>query len=138
MTQTNGAGRLSSWPYFSDNEMMCQCGCRKCEMDEGFMRRLVVLREAWGRPIIVNSGYRCLHHDLWVRKERSQAAGGMHSRGLAGDLGIQYDIWEFVGLAFRYGFQGIGVRAHGPTEKRFIHLDLGTDSMVRPAFWTYA
>ena len=127
-----------SYRYFSDSEMVCPCGCGKLEMDEDFMYRLIALRGAWGRPIIINSGYRCSSHDYKIRKIRGQAGTGFHSRGLAADPRIYYDVWDFVSLAFRFGFSGIGVRAHGPTEVRFIHLHLGDERLTRPAFWTCA
>ena len=48
--------------FFSREELQCRCGqfCDyACPMDSEFMKRLDDLREHFGKPLKVTSGYRC-------------------------------------------------------------------------------
>jgi len=96
---------------FTKEEMACKCG--KCgseggEMDPGFMVKLQTLREAYGKPIHISSGYRCSTHN--------QAVGGApnsyHLSGRAADILIpkgedRYDLVKnIIQLKF---FRGIGI-----------------------------
>jgi uncharacterized protein YcbK (DUF882 family) len=139
-----------SWKYFSDEEMTCRCGCKEAAMDEGFMRFLLELREVFGKPLPITSGFRCWKHEQQLysipedRMEMAKTAPGhYHTKGLAADISLWrmetaqiHRLLEHVfGVAF--GFSGVGMRLHGPRENRILHLDMGDDEGVRPAVWTY-
>lgn len=97
-------------------------------MQKEFLDRLQRLRNEWGRPIYISSGYRHETHPAEARK----AVPGWHSEGLACDIAIRGgEALELVIMAPAYGFRGVGVHQKGWA--RFIHLDL----RETPALWSY-
>ena len=73
--------------YFNIKEFQCRCGCAMPAEVRQNIEALVAnvldsLREAYGKPIYVNSGYRCEKHN--------KAVGGVpksqHMRGEAADI----------------------------------------------------
>ena len=76
--------------YFKINEFECHCGCKMPAEVEANNRALVEnvldpLREAYGKPIYVNSGYRCEKHNAAVGGvPRSQ-----HMVGQAADISLR-------------------------------------------------
>ena len=73
--------------YFKINEFVCRCGCQMPAEVRQNIEALVAnvldpLREAYGKPIYVNSGYRCEKHN--------KAVGGVpnsqHLLGQAADI----------------------------------------------------
>lgn len=121
---------MSGWPYkfFSRAEMACK-HTGKCEMDHAFMVRLELLRERFGKPMIVRSGYRDPSHP----EEAKKAEPGTHARGIAVDIAVRgADAVRLLELALSLGFRGIGVQQKGEGV-RFLHLD----TRVEPALWSY-
>ena len=120
--------------YFSEDEMRCQCGCGKYGMDKDFMTKLNYLREVYGKPLIVSSGYRCPDHPIEARKQ----SPGAHATGKAADLAVSgADAHKLLYLALEFGFSGVGVQQKG--SGRFIHVDTCTkeEGFVRPTVWSY-
>jgi zinc D-Ala-D-Ala carboxypeptidase len=120
--------------YFSDKEMQCQhCGALKTDPD--FMDALDSLREAYGKPLVVNSGYRCPEHPIEARKART----GAHTTGKAVDLSVDRgEAYLLLKLAMESGkFTGIGIQQKG--SGRFIHLDTCEEPEMspRPTIWSY-
>lgn len=125
-----------SWtsPYFTQDEMRCQCGCEQDGMNAEFMEKLTSLRADWGQPMVVNSAYRCPRHPIEVKK----AKPGAHASGRAVDIAVQgEDAYKFLCAALGHGFTGIGVNQKG--NARFIHLDDLTrdEGWPRPNVWSY-
>ena len=99
----------SKWKYFTLDEMIhSDTADRLCidntptgdaidNLDRLVTRVLDKLRDGWGRPIIVTSGYRC--------KELNAAVGGarnsQHLKGQAADI-ISDDFEEFRGFVRRW------------------------------------
>lgn len=128
---------MSDWPYryFTPGEMACKV-TGDCKMDPAFMLRLERLRERYGKPLSVTSGYRSPSHPSELRKGGSTS--GAHTRGMAVDLAVSgADAVRLVALAIELGFTGIGVAQKG--EGRFIHVDTAPDSpgQPRPHMWSY-
>ena len=122
--------------YFSKHELECKCGCGVAEMDLEFLKILDQLRDDWGKPIILNSAYRCPDHNAAVSSTKSRT--GPHTTGKAADLRVsRKDCYEVMKLAFMLNFTGIGVAQKG--SDRFLHLDTLTpmDSGIRPTVWSY-
>ena len=112
--------------------------CRHCDanlIQPGLVFKLDELREAFGKPMTVTSGYRCPEHNQAVS---TTGPTGPHTTGLACDIGVSgRDAVVVLRLALQAGFTGIGVQQKGGG--RFIHLDLIPDSFSakRPWIWSY-
>ena len=120
----------NKYPNFSAKEFDCT-HCGKNEMRADFMERLQALRNAYGKPMRITSGFRCAEHPIEAKK----AKPGSHASGCACDIGIDGpDAHQLLSIALQLGFTGIGVQQKG--SGRFIHLDTLT-SGVRPTVWSY-
>ena len=123
-----------SSPFFTEEEMRCQCGCEQDGMHSEFMEKLTSLRADWGQPMTVTSGYRCPNHPIEAKKIKP----GTHASGRAVDIAIQgEDAYNLLCAALGHGFSGIGVNQKGSA--RFIHLDDLTrdEGWPRPTIWSY-
>ena len=121
-------------PYFTQDEMRCQCGCGAEGMHSGFMEKLTSLRADWGQPMVVTSAYRCKNHPIEKKKKKP----GTHESGRAVDISIQgEDGYKLLCAALGHGFSGIGIQQKG--SGRFIHLDDLTrdEGWPRPTIWSY-
>jgi len=67
--------------FFSKQELACPC-CGKVDMDLDFMLALNKLRESYGKPLYVSSGYRCKKHNTKIKGHHNSA----HMQGKAIDL----------------------------------------------------
>jgi len=120
-------------PLFTDDELTCRCGCGRMEVDQDFMRKLLVFRERIGVVMPVTSGYRCPDHN---EDESTTGRNGPHVRGQAVDILISHELAaRLLRHAFNYGFIGIGAIQHGDVTGRNIHLDM-TPRRYQ-TFWTY-
>src|SRR5690554_1140726 len=118
---------------FSPDEFRCRHTGLE-DMDPDFMARLQALRDEYGKPMVISSGYRHPSHPVEARK----SAPGAHSTGHACDVAVMGgNALELVALAIKHGFTGIGVQQKGTG--RFIHLDdLGhAAGRPRPWIWSY-
>jgi len=120
--------------YFSDKEMACS-HCGKVNMDPLFMDYLDEVREQYGKPLIVTSGYRCPEHPIEAKKSKA----GAHTTGKAVDFAVdRKDAYELLEIAVGTGwFTGIGIQQKG--SGRFIHLDICEEPEMspRPTIWSY-
>jgi len=132
---------ITNWnefPDFSEDEFRCQghsCCGNKADMDREFLICLQALRSAYGKPLVITSGYRCPDHNAAV----SEATGrsGPHTTGRAADIKVSgQDAYHFLQLSFFHPFTGYGIMQRGPHQGRFIHLDTLTGSN-RPMLWSY-
>lgn len=96
---------------------------RHVRVDERLVEKLQRLRDELGRPIIINSAYRC--------PERNRQVGGasesQHLFGRAVDIALgnqNLTGLEIAELAEDLGFTGIGLY------KNFIHLDVRPSKVV--------
>lgn len=114
---------------FSKSEFDCQ-ETGENRMKPGFMDKLQELRNLYGKPIIITSGYRSPKHSIEASKDKP----GPHSTGLACDIAVGpgEDVHELLDLAFTLRFAGIGVSQRN-ARPRFVHLDL----CERKAVWSY-
>lgn len=131
----------SQWEYFSIEELTCQCGCGRMEMDSKFMELLVRLREHLGFPFPVTSGFRCPEHNARVSKSPMVMKYGPHVAGKAVDIHV-YSTRAFLlqKHAMQFGFTGIGANLRGDISEYFVHLDTlenGELLTTRPNSWTY-
>ncbi|MBF0629294.1 MAG: DUF882 domain-containing protein [Magnetococcales bacterium] len=123
--------------HFSRAELACR-HCGELHMDQKFLEKLELVRMAFGKPMIITSGYRCEEHNAAVSEGRQL---GAHTLGFAVDVAISgEDVPKLIELALKFGFTGFGLKQHGPIQGRYVHLDtvsLGSQKIPRPRLWTY-
>lgn len=113
-TYTRGkAVKLSA--YFVSTEFDCHCGkCATTYIDEQLVIYLQKIREHFGKPVTINSGYRCVTHNKAV----GGASKSNHLLGKAADIAIKgVEPKEIAKFAESIGVKGIGVY------KTFVHID---------------
>ena len=112
--------------YFTMNEFECHCGCRMPDSARANVVALVeaVLdpaREILGRPVTVNSGYRCAKHN----REVGGVSASQHLRGEAADItaGSPEENKRLAKFIEENGRYDQLIRYMGPGGKiRFIHV----------------
>lgn len=120
----------SKYPNFSEKEFRCS-HTGNCRMDAGFMEKMQQLRDKYGKPMTITSGYRDVTHPIEAQKEKA----GIHTMGLAADVACNgQEAYHLLKLAFDLGFTGIGIAQKG--HSRFIHLDIYTKP-PRANVWSY-
>ena len=122
----------SDYENFTEDEMRCKCGCGRADMDPDFMALLQGVRDAYKRPMVVNSGFRCPEHDTAI------GGAGVHPTGHAGDISVSGEnAHSLLTVALVLGMRGIGLKQHSAMAGRFMHLDdLG--GPTRPRIWSYS
>jgi zinc D-Ala-D-Ala carboxypeptidase len=121
----------TDYPNFSEAEFRCKHS-GKVSMSPVFMRRLQHLRDVYGKPMLITSGFRDATHPIEAKK----AKPGPHNTGQAADVAVQgEDARRLIQLAITLGFTGIGVQQKGGG--RFIHLDDLGQGWPRPTIWSY-
>ena len=110
---------------FDRSEAECPC-CKEFLLVPDFITRLQLLRDQYGKPMVINSWYRCRKHNRAIKG----STGSKHLEGIAVDVkvGNSTDRRMLVDLAVMIGFNGIGIA------ETFVHLD--TRNSV-PVLWLY-
>ena len=129
----------SRYRNFSEDEFRCKgvnCCNHSAAMEPDFLTHLQALRDAYGRPMPVTSGYRCPAHNEHVSRTGST---GPHTTGRAVDIRVAgEDVFTLLRIAILTGMSGIGMKQHGDWEGRLMHLDdLADPNPLRPRVWTY-
>ena len=119
----------SDYRNFTRGEFVCHCGCGQADMDPAFMMALQRVRDAFGRPMRITSGFRCPDYDKRI------SGAGVHPTGQAADIAVSGENAHLL-LSAAIGMRGIGLKQHGPHIRRFMHFDM-TDGSMRPRIWTY-
>lgn len=119
-------------PYFTKAEFDCK-HTGKNKMRPEFMDRLLDIRKAYNKPMIITSGYRHETHPVEARKSNA----GEHTYGLACDIAVRgTDAMDLMVIAYGHGIRRIGVSQKG--SGRFLHLGLGDMQLRFPqALWSY-
>jgi uncharacterized protein YcbK (DUF882 family) len=103
-------------------------------MSETIIEMLDDVRAKFGKPIVINSGYRTEKHNKKVggKPKTKTSKGSSHMYGLAVDIKCDNssDRYHLIFLLQETGFQRIGV---GNT---FIHVDIDFDKS-QEVMWTY-
>lgn len=106
------------------------------DMQPRFMDLLQKIRNEFGSPMYITSGYRDVAHPVEARK----SIPGAHTLGLACDVGIYgANAVRLIQVATALGMPRIGVKQNGPMSGRFIHLDAATENegFSSPWLWSY-
>jgi uncharacterized protein YcbK (DUF882 family) len=120
-------GEFRITPHFRVAEMWCPC-CHHLDMQNirELCARLEKARKLFG-PMQINSGYRCLVHNLEV----NGAQFSRHLDGKAADIKVltDGDRFKLVQALLVNGFRRIGIG------KNIVHADIDDTSF--PVIWTY-
>lgn len=130
------------WSEFDSKDVngILVAGSGKAMMDRPFVMKLDELRRRYGKPLLVNSGFR---FPEWNEKVSSTGKTGPHTTGKAVDLRAHgRDAHMLVQIAMELGFTGIGLQQASriPHARRFVHLDTLTaveTKGIRPWIWSY-
>ena len=114
---------------FKSTEFDCHGSgcCSSTQVDENLVKYLQKIRDHFGKPVTVSSGYRCATHN----KNIGGATNSRHSKGQAADIYISgVTPAEIAKYAESIGILGIGLYE---TDKdgHFVHIDTRTTK----AFW---
>lgn len=126
--------------HFNEDELRCHCGCGRMEFTDAAVEKLEALRVQFGRPIVVNSGYRCPEYNDRISHT---GRGGPHTVTKGDNITVDVkvfgrDAYRLVDLAIGHGFTGIGVNQKGAHSGRFLHLDRSPHAdHPRPRVWSY-
>lgn len=114
---------------FTVAEFACKgCGCcSTVKIDSDLVAYLQKIRDHFGKPVIINSGYRCPTHN----KRIGGVTNSNHMKGMAADItmrGVSHA--EIAKYAETLGMKGIGLYE---TDKdgHFVHVDTRT----KKSFW---
>lgn len=131
------------WPHFTPKELRADRAghspfAGRVIVDPDFLDLLEALRVRTGVRMPVTSYTRSPEYNDRVA---GSGRAGPHTTGRAVDVAL-YGGGLVVALAaaLDMGFNGIGLKQHGPYRDRFIHLDDLPNAMgrARPWPWTYA
>ena len=110
---------------FLRKEFDCKCGKCNTKHDPELSHKLQIMREHFGKSIIITSGYRCLVHNANV----GGASKSYHTLGMAADIiVVDVNTSEVCKFAESIGFYGIGIYDDG-----YVHVD--TRPKECKAFW---
>jgi uncharacterized protein YcbK (DUF882 family) len=100
-------------------------------MKPDFMRVLQAIRNEYGKPMTITSGYRHWTHPVEARKGHTT---GEHTRGTCVDIACAdgRTRFELVQIALKHGITRIGIA------KTFVHLGIGGAGLPAPVIWEYA
>lgn len=106
--------------YFNTKEFECRCGtCEDQILDESLLSRLTGLREDYGMPIIITSGYRCPEYQLKLLSggKYETVKNSTHCLGKAVD--VTCSLLDTLCSKAEKFFDAIG----DGRKRKFIHLD---------------
>lgn len=115
----------NKWPNFSYKELACQ-HTGTINLSEDFLIALQELRDAYGKPMKITSGYRSPSHPIEAKK----SSPGYHSKSTGAiDVAVSgEDAVQLLTVALNLGWTGIGINVPS-----FIHLDRRS----KPTIWKY-
>jgi len=111
---------------FSASEFECQCGCGGDSISSSLVNMLQVMRDNYGRGIVITSGIRCGAHNEKIGGVASSAHVPADIDDGEGEVGHAVDIatltsierHRLLPLAYQVGFERVGIG------ENFIHLDI--------------
>lgn len=113
---------------FDRSEFRCHCGCDEFRIDWRLIQALQALRDQIGKPIKINSGFRCPAYNASI----GGASNSQHIQGRAADCVVDGMTPEEVAEAAKRiaAFYSGGIGLY----KGFTHLDVRA---MGPARWDY-
>lgn len=111
-------------PHFNRYEFRCKNGCGGDTIDVETLKVLEAMRQHFGVPVIINSGFRCAAHN----KKVGGAKNSQHLYGRAADVTVQGVGPDSVAQYLQTTYPGkYGIGAY----KTFTHIDTRSGPAVR-------
>lgn len=111
---------------FRIREFQCKCGCNATLHDDRLSAYLQQIRDHFGKPVYITSGYRCAKHNVAI----GGAVNSRHTKGQAADFYIKgVAPAEIARFAERIGVLGIGL--YEGSDGNFVHID----TREQKSFW---
>lgn len=118
--------------HFHSAEMECPC-CGLFYLDERLLQALEMARQEYGKPMVINSGCRCLRHNEEIGGDEHSAHITIAGRvkGRAVDIRCMWneDRHKMLSALLRY-FWRIGIA------RSYIHVDV-EENYPKPRLWIY-
>lgn len=116
MTNYTKGKRVKLSKNFNSTEFDCKCNqCTKTIINPELVTLLQKIRDHFGKPVVINSGYRCPYHN----KRVGGASNSQHIYGKAADIVVRdipaIDVYKY---ADKIGTKGLGKYA------AFTHVDV--------------
>lgn len=115
--------------YFTEKEFRaCTPSCSINDMHQGTLKRLDLMRENAGIPLVLTSAYRSPAHD----KSKERSGTGAHTTGRAVDIrcNTSSNRMKIVEAALKAGFRRIGIAS------TFVHVD-DSPNHAQSIIWLY-
>ena len=110
---------------FRKAEFRCPCSCGKADISGHLVRKLQEVRDIFGKPMQISSGFRCAPHNAIIGGRLNSA----HLFGLAADITIVSSTHRFDLLPIILAkFDRVGIYPD------FIHVDIDGDK-ARDVIW---
>jgi hypothetical protein len=112
--------------HFPIEEFFCRCNCGKVFIHPDLKPTLEQIREKYGQPMIITSGYRCATYNAVI------GGGPEHVRGEAADVYCAGDTdrFKFLSACFAVGIKRIGI------DRTFVHVGI-SKTLPNPVAWLY-
>lgn len=109
--------------HFYLKEFECPC-CKTLKLSSELLHKLTRFRCILGKPVTINSGYRCYLEN----EEVGGHVRSLHMEGMAADITVEgFYLEELLEVAKEVGFHGIGVYS----QRNFLHLDVRPGELVQ-------
>jgi hypothetical protein len=113
--------------FFKESEFICPC-CGKGYVNPSLLAILEITRALFGKPIIIESGYRCPKHN----KEVGGVPDSAHLTGEAADIRCFFAADRFILTKI---FLSLGITRIGMA-KNFTHIDI-SKTLPQEVIWLY-
>lgn len=125
----------ADYPNFSRSELACKY-TKECDMHPEMMKILQSIRDEYGKPIFLSSGFRSVKHPVEAEKDKP----GEHTFGMAVDILCHGSVTiKLLELAINHGIRRIGLHQKGSFNGRFMHIGIADKFKLDfpAAIWTY-
>ena len=110
--------------HFTRNEFKCKCGCGNDRIDIRLVKILDEIRDYYGKPAVITSGYRCVKHN----KDVGGVTGSWHTKNKASDFYIDgVNVTELLSHCIDLRNQG-KIRytyTNNTSMNGVVHIDIG-------------
>lgn len=107
--------------FFNSREVQCKCGfCKRSFVSMLLLRKLDHVRLKCGRPMVINSFYRCYRRNTMV----GGATDSNHMYGVAADISYAF-LSDYERDFMKTELIDQGLRIIEYKDEQFFHVDLG-------------